>query len=58
MTPDEILALPCPYPGIIQFREGWECCREQIAAIVREEAEAEPPGVWQMPEPKNHLITD
>jgi hypothetical protein len=29
-----IAALECPYPGIVPFREGWECHRAQVLAII------------------------
>ena len=31
---DRILSEPCPYPGIPQFREGWECAQARFAAMV------------------------
>jgi hypothetical protein len=45
-----IAALECPYPGIVPFREGWECHRAQVLAII-DAAIAPPPAP---PEPTIH----
>jgi hypothetical protein len=31
---EQIAGLACPYPNIIPFREGWECCKARHLAII------------------------
>jgi hypothetical protein len=38
---EQIAGLACPYPNIIPFREGWECCKARQLAIIDAAIEGE-----------------